>query len=74
VKIVPHRAAQLWNQIGGLAGARWTRLTEKQLQGIAGRRARLAEQICLSYGVAPAQAERQIRRFEADTRGFDKLD
>lgn len=69
-----HGAAALWKQVRPLAGARWTRLTEKQLQGIAGRRARLAEQICLSYGVAPAQAERQIRRFEADMRASERVD
>jgi hypothetical protein len=43
----------------------WVRLTEAQLEAIAGQRSRLAEQIRISYGITAAEAERQILDFEA---------
>lgn len=59
-------AASDWNRFKGIVGARWKRLTASQLDLVSGHRAQLGEQICLSYGLAPAQAELQLRRFETD--------
>jgi hypothetical protein len=55
-----------WKYLKLKVGARWDRLTKIQLDAIAGNRALLGEQICATYGIAPAQAERQICGFEAE--------
>lgn len=54
-----------WTPFRGEVRAQWGKLTDAQLDAIAGLRARLAEQIRLSYGVTPDEAEHQIRSFEA---------
>lgn len=43
---------------------RWGRLTDAELLAIAGRRELLTERICDSYGLAPAEAERQLLNWE----------
>jgi uncharacterized protein YjbJ (UPF0337 family) len=54
-----------WKVFRGEVRAHWGRLTDPQLNAIAGLRARLAEQIRDTYGLSDAEAEHQIRRFEA---------
>lgn len=54
-----------WKPFSNEVRAQWGRLTNSQLDAIAGRRTRLAEQIRVSYGVTPDEAERQICSFEA---------
>ncbi len=55
-----------WKYLQLKVGARWTMLSQVQLDTIAGQRALLGEQLCASYGIAPAQAERQICGFESE--------
>lgn len=60
-----YSAAVEWKPFRNEVRARWTQLTDVQLDAIAGVRARLAEQIRASYGVTPDEAERQVCSFEA---------
>ena len=54
-----------WKAFRNEVHAQWGRLSNTQLESIAGLRSRLAEQIAVSYGVTPEEAERQICDFEA---------
>ena len=54
-----------WKPFRNEVRAQWGKLTDAQLDAIAGLRTRLAEQIRASYSVTPDEAERQIRSFEA---------
>jgi uncharacterized protein YjbJ (UPF0337 family) len=53
-----------WKQFKGNVKAQWGKLTDDQLDVIAGRRTELAGRIQESYGVTKDEAERQIRDFE----------
>jgi hypothetical protein len=57
-----------WKAFRDEVRARWQRLTDSQLDAIAGMRLRLAEHICATYGITPDEAEREICHFEAGTR------
>lgn len=54
-----------WKPFRNEVRAQWGKLTNAQLDAIAGVRTRLADQIRVSYAVTPDEAERQIRSFEA---------
>jgi uncharacterized protein YjbJ (UPF0337 family) len=43
---------------------RWGRLTNDELDAVAGRRDQLVRRIQNAYGIAPAEAERQLRNWE----------
>ena len=58
-------AATEWRGFRNEVHAHWAKLTHSQLNVIAGKRTLLAEHICASYGVSLAEAELQIRSFEA---------
>jgi hypothetical protein len=58
-------AATEWRGFRGEVRAHWAKLTRAQLDVIAGKRAQLTEQICASYEVTHAEAERQVASFEA---------
>jgi hypothetical protein len=58
-------AAIEWKGFRNEVRAHWTKLTHSQLNVIEGVRSRLAEQLSASYGITPADAERQICSFEA---------
>jgi hypothetical protein len=58
-------AATEWRGFRGEVGGHWTKLTYAQLDTIAGKRVRLTEEICASYEVTHAEAERQVASFEA---------
>lgn len=60
-----------WNRIAGnwphwrrRIRERWARLSDAQLDGIAGRRAELTKRIQQLYGVNADEAERQLRNWE----------
>lgn len=57
--------ADEWQAFRNEVRHQWASLSEPQLEAIAGQRARLAEQLRISYGVAADEAERQILHFEA---------
>lgn len=53
-----------WSRFRDEVHARWTMITVRQLDLIAGKRARLANTIEDVYGLTSDQAERQIKTFE----------
>lgn len=53
-----------WKQIKGRVKERCGRLTDDELDEIAGRREQLAGKIQESYGIAREEAEQQIDDFE----------
>ena len=54
-----------WHRFREEVHANWGRLTSAHLDSIAGKRAHLASSISEAYGVTGAEAERQIKSFEA---------
>jgi uncharacterized protein YjbJ (UPF0337 family) len=55
-----------WKQFQGHVRERWGRLTDDQIDTIAGKRDRLAGTIQDAYGISKAQAEMQVKTFERD--------
>ncbi len=53
-----------WKQIKGRLKERWGRLTDDDLDIIAGRRDQLLGRIQERHGIAKDEAERQVREFE----------
>lgn len=58
------RIAGNWPHWRGRLRERWGRLTEAQLDAVAGRREQLTARIQELYGVSPDEAERQLRNWE----------
>lgn len=54
-----------WKQVTGRAKAQWGKLTNDELDVIAGRREQLAGKIQERYGVAKEEAEKQISTWES---------
>jgi uncharacterized protein YjbJ (UPF0337 family) len=54
-----------WKQLKGKPRETWGRLTDDELEKIAGRRDKLAGSFQNSYGIAKDEAEKQIEEFEA---------
>jgi uncharacterized protein YjbJ (UPF0337 family) len=50
-------------QLRGKIRAQWGKLTDNDLDRIAGRRDQLIGRVQERYGVAKEEAERQVRRF-----------
>jgi uncharacterized protein YjbJ (UPF0337 family) len=59
-----------WNQFKGRIRARWIRLDEEQLAIIGGNRAELLKSIQNVYELSRADAEREIRAFEARNKDY----
>jgi len=55
-----------WKQLKGRMREQWGRLTDDELDKIAGRRDRLAGSLQDSYGIAREEAEQQIEDFKAE--------
>jgi uncharacterized protein YjbJ (UPF0337 family) len=53
-----------WTQVKGAVKGQRGRLTDDQLDEIAGRRSELVGKIQERYGLTKEEAERQIKRFE----------
>lgn len=53
-----------WKQFKGKVKTRWGKLTDDQLDVIAGKRTQLAGKIQEAYGITQEEAERQIKSFE----------
>ena len=49
-----------WQHVRGSVKGQWGRITEDQLDGIAGRRDRLSQRIQDAYGVTADAASRQL--------------
>lgn len=57
-----------WKQMKGDIKTRWGKLTDDQLDVIAGKREKLAGQLQESYGIGKEEAEEQIKEFEDTSR------
>jgi uncharacterized protein YjbJ (UPF0337 family) len=57
-----------WKQFKGKVKTQWGKLTDDQLDVIAGKRVELAGKIQESYGITQDEAEQQIKSFEELTR------
>lgn len=55
-----------WKQFQGKIQTQWGKLTDDNLDVIAGRRDELAGRIQELYGLSTDEAEAQIKRFEAE--------
>lgn len=55
-----------WKQLRGLARQKWGKLTEDDLDVIAGKRDELAGRLQSSYGMARDEAERQLEDWRRD--------
>ena len=53
-----------WKQVKGRAKEQWGKLTDDQLDVIAGKRDQLLGKIQEAYGIGKDEAERQVRQFE----------
>ena len=53
-----------WKQVTGKAREEWGKLTESDLQVVAGRRDQLAGMIRERYGIAKDEAEQQLAAWE----------
>ena len=54
-----------WKQLTGRAKAQWGKLTNDDIEVIAGRRDQLAGKIQARYGIAKDEAEKQIVTWES---------
>lgn len=56
-----------WKEFSGKARERWGRLSDDDLEKIAGKRDQLVGKIQQSYGIAKEEAEKQVAEFEKTT-------
>ena len=54
-----------WKQVAGKAKVQWGKLTDDDLEVVAGRRDQLAGKIQERYGVAKDEAEKQLTAWQA---------
>ncbi len=59
-----------WEQFKRNVKGRWSKLTDKHLDTIAGKRDELVGKIQKAYGVTKNEAERQIKGFEEIYRDY----
>lgn len=59
-----------WQQFKGRVRARWIKFNDDQLAEIAGRRPELLKCIQNTYGINRADAEREVRAFEARNKDY----
>jgi hypothetical protein len=57
-----------WNIRSKMLATWWGKLDKDDLQRIAGKREKLAEVLCVRYGIRADEAEGQICAFEKDAR------
>lgn len=60
-----------WKQIKGRARAQWGKLTDDQLDVIAGKREQLVGRVQEQYGIGKDEAEKQVDRF---AKSFKEVD
>lgn len=61
-----------WKEYSGKARERWGRLTDDDLEKIAGKRDQLIGKIQQSYGIAKEEAEKQVAEFERGANAMKK--
>lgn len=53
-----------WNQLRELAKEKWSKLTDKKFDLIAGQREVLLQWLQAQYGISQAEAELEVREWE----------
>jgi uncharacterized protein YjbJ (UPF0337 family) len=53
-----------WKKFKGKAKEQWGKLTDDELDQIAGKRDQLVGTVQKRYGIAKEEAEKQVKRFE----------
>lgn len=53
-----------WKKFSGKVRESWGKITDDELERIAGKRDQLVGTIQNRYGIAKEEAEKQVRRFE----------
>ena len=59
-----------WKQYQGKVKTQWGKLTDDQLDVIAGKRVELSGKIQEAYGITQDQAEQQIKNFEEANKDY----
>jgi uncharacterized protein YjbJ (UPF0337 family) len=59
-----------WLQFKGRVRARWMKFSDAELDAIGGRRPELLKSLQNTYGITRADAEREIRAFEARNKDY----
>lgn len=54
-----------WDQLRGEIQAKWGKLTDDELDQIAGNRKKLVGKLKEAYGIAQEEAERQLEEWES---------
>ncbi|WP_019933692.1 CsbD family protein [Oceanimonas smirnovii] len=57
-----------WKQFKGKVQTQWGKLTDDQLDVIAGKREELAGKLQEAYGISKDEAEQQIKDFEEQNK------
>ncbi len=60
-----------WKQLKGKARVQWGKLTDDQLDVIAGKREQLVGRVQEQYGIGKDEAEKQVDRFAASFKEED---
>jgi len=63
-----------WKQFKGTAKVKWGKLTDDELDVIAGRREHLAGKIQEAYGITLETTEDQIAQWQADQKEEQKVE
>ena len=61
-----------WKQLKGQAKQQWGKLTDDQLDVIAGKRDNLAGKIQESYGISKDETEKQLAQWQARMKDDDQ--
>ena len=62
------KIAGKWKQLKGALRSRWGKLTDDELEHIAGERDKLVGKIQERYGIAKEEAERQLNEWVDEVR------
>lgn len=60
-----------WKQLKGRARAQWGKLSDDQLEVIAGKREQLVGRVQEQYGIGKDEAEKQVDRFASSFKDDD---
>ena len=63
-----------WKQAAGMAKSKWGKLTDDDLEAIAGKRDQLIGKLQEKYGLAKDLAEKQLADFERDFNDPQPMD
>ncbi len=63
-------AAANWGTFRGTVRARWGKLSDETLEGIAGEREQLLQKITETYAITRADAQRELKAFEERNKNY----